>query len=104
MKIQNILRFIPFPVIMNTIIQIAFKNVYKSSIIFQSSLYANILLNLCLMGPLSFIRKQTKLTDIVLFCLNPLKLKSSFSIFDCHVIIGIHIRLPYEDCDTYPFG
>ena len=33
----------PFPVIMNTTKRIAFENVYESSIIFQSYLYANIL-------------------------------------------------------------
>ena len=41
------------------------------------------------------VMKQTKLSDIVRFCLNPI-----FSIFDWHVIIVILLRSLYEYLDT----
>ena len=56
-----------------------------------------------LMRPLSLVKKQTKLTDIVLFCLNPLKLKSFFLFLTDMLLSGyiLDIGLPYEYQDTY---
>ena len=50
------------------------------------------------------VKKQTKLSEIELFCLIPFKIEIIFSILDWHVIIVMRMGSPYENRDMYCFS